>query len=72
MYRLSRLRFIFPIGLLICFFLDGSLSKIFAPLFFADPYSMVSCLTLLWLVLAYFFEGDVAIPLTGLQSWSGR
>ena len=65
MYRLSRLRFIFPIGLLICFFLDGSLSKIFAPLFFADPYSIVSCLTLLWLVLAYFFEGDVAIPLTG-------
>ncbi len=65
MYRISRLRFIFPIGLFICFFLDGSLSKLLGQLYFSYPYSMVSELALLWLVLAYFFEDDVQIPLTG-------
>ncbi|WP_251547224.1 rod shape-determining protein MreD [Limosilactobacillus caecicola] len=65
MYRLSRLRFLFPIGLLIAFFLDGSLSKVLANQFFSFPYSMVSQLVLLWLVLAYFFEGTVKIPLYG-------
>ena len=64
MYRLSRLRYLFPIGLFIMFFLDGSLSKIFASFFFSYPYAMVSQLTLLWLVLAYFFEDNVQIPLT--------
>lgn len=65
MYRLSRLRYLFPIGLLICFFLDGSLSKIFASQFFSYPYSMVSQLALLWLVLSYFFEDNIKIPLYG-------
>lgn len=65
MYRLSRLRFLFPIGLFVAFFLDGSLSKVFANQFFSFPYSMVSQLVLLWLVLAYFFEGDITIPLYG-------
>lgn len=65
MYRLSRLRFLFPIGLFIAFFLDGSLSKVFANQFFSFPYSMVSQLVLLWLVLAFFFEGNVKIPLYG-------
>lgn len=64
MYRLSRLRYLFPIGLFIMFFLDGSLSKIFASFFFSYPYAMVSQLTLLWFVMAYFFEGDIQIPLT--------
>lgn len=65
MYRLSRLRFLFPIGLFITFFLDGSLSKVFANQLFAYPYSMVSLLVLLWLVLAFFFEGNIKIPLYG-------
>lgn len=65
MYRLSRLRFLFPLGLFIAFFLDGSLTKVFANQFFSFPYSMVSQLVLLWLVLAYFFEGTVQIPLYG-------
>ncbi|WP_295729857.1 rod shape-determining protein MreD [uncultured Limosilactobacillus sp.] len=65
MYRLSRLRFLFPIGLLLAFFLDGSLSKVFANQFFSFPYSMVSQLVLLWLVLAYFFEENIKIPLYG-------
>ena len=64
MYRLSRLRFLFPIGLFVALFLDGSLSKVWASLFFSYPYNMVSHLVLLWLVLAYFFEGNIKIPLT--------
>lgn len=64
MYRLSRLRFLFPIGLFIALFLDGSLSKVWASLFFRYPYNMVSQLVLLWLVLSYFFEGNIKIPLT--------
>ncbi|MBM6940820.1 rod shape-determining protein MreD, partial [Lactobacillus coleohominis] len=65
MYRLSRIRFLFPIGLFIAFFLDGSFSKVFANQFFSFPYTMVSQLVLLWLVLAYFFEADIKIPLYG-------
>ena len=65
MYRLSRIRFLFPIGLFIAFFLDGSLSKVFANQFFSFPYTMVSQLVLLWLVLSYFFEGNIKIPLYG-------
>lgn len=65
MYRLSRLRFLFPIGLFVAFFLDGSFSKVFANLFFSFPYSMVSQLVLLWLVFTYFFEGDIQVPLYG-------
>lgn len=65
MYRLSRLRFLFPIGLLVAFFLDGSLSKVFARQLFGYPYSMVSLLALLWLVLAFFFEDNIQIPLYG-------
>lgn len=63
MYRLSRLRFIFPIGLFLALFLDGSLSNLWARLYFAYPYSMVSELVILWLVLSYFFEQDITIPL---------
>ena len=63
MYRLSRLKYIFPIGLFVCLFLDGALSHVWAPLFFSYPYSMVSELVLLWLVLSYFFQDDIEIPL---------
>lgn len=71
MYRLSRLRFVFPIGLFIAFFLDGSLSKIFAGQFFGFPYTMVSQLALLWIVLSCFFEEDVHIPLTAFAVLTG-
>lgn len=71
MYRLSRLRFLFPIGLFITFFLDGSLSKVLANQFFSYPYSMVSQLVLLWLVLSFFFEGNIKIPLYGFAMVTG-
>lgn len=63
MYRLSRLRYVFPIGLLVAFFLDGSLSKLCAGLFFRYPYAVSSQLVMLWLVLTYFFKEDVDVPL---------
>lgn len=63
MYRLSRLKYVFPIGLFVSLFLDGALSHVWAPLFFRYPYSMMSELVLLWLVLAYFFENGIDIPL---------
>ena len=63
MYRLSRLKYVFPLGLFVCLFLDGSLSHVWAPLFFRYPYSMASELVILWLVLSYFFEDGIEIPL---------
>lgn len=63
MYRLSRLKYVFPIGLFVSLFLDGALSHVWAPLFFGYPYSMMSELVILWLVLAYFFENGIEIPL---------
>lgn len=63
MYRLSRLRYVFPIGLFVSLFLDGSLSHVWAPLFFHFPYSMSSELVILWLVLSYFFANGIEIPL---------
>ena len=71
MYRLSRLRFLFPLGLFICFFLNGSLSKIFANQFFSYPYLMVSQLVVLWLIFGAFFEEDIQIPLTGFAVAAG-
>ena len=65
MYRLSRLKYVFPLGLFVALFLDGSLSRVFADFFFHYPYAMVSQLVIVWLVCAYFFEGDVQIPLMG-------
>lgn len=65
MYRLSRLRFVFPIGLFVMFVLDGSVSKVFSGFLFSYPYAMVSHLIVLWLVLACFFEEDVHIPIYG-------
>ena len=57
MYRLSRMRFIFPIVLLLAFFLDGSLSSVFSSFLFSYPYSMVSHLVILWIVLGVIQEG---------------
>ena len=71
MYRLSRLRYIFPLGLFISLFLDGSLSNVWAKLFFSYPYSMMSELVLLWLVLSYYFEEDIEIPLIPFAALAG-
>ena len=71
MYRLSRLRYIFPLGLFISLFLDGSLSNVWAKLFFSYPYSMMSELVLLWLVLSYYFEEEIEIPLIPFAALAG-
>ncbi|MDO4902814.1 MAG: rod shape-determining protein MreD [Limosilactobacillus sp.] len=63
MYRLSRLKYVFPIGLFVSLFLDGSLSHVFAPVLFNYPYFAMSELVLLWIVLAYFFQDNIKIPL---------
>lgn len=63
MLRLSKLRYGFPIGLLLFFFLDGSISQVFSNQMFNYPYTMVSYLVVLWLVLANFFENQISIPL---------
>ena len=71
MYRLSRLKYVFPLGLFIALFLDGSFSKIFAPLMFSYPYSMSSQLVMLWLVLSFFFEENIHIPLVWFSVFAG-
>lgn len=71
MYRLSKLRWVFPIGLLLALYLDGSLSHVFSGLFFHYPSAMSSQLILLWLVLSYFFEDGVKIPLVGFAALAG-
>lgn len=71
MYRLSRLKYVFPLGLFIALFLDGSFSKIFAPLMFSYPYSMSSQLVMLWLVLSFFFEENIQIPLVWFAVFAG-
>ncbi|WP_156112353.1 rod shape-determining protein MreD [Fructilactobacillus fructivorans] len=54
MRRPSRLKFLFPIGLVIAFLLEGSISKLFSPVLF-EKFSMVPYLTLMWLVMATLF-----------------
>lgn len=39
----------------VAFFLDGSISQMFSSMLFNYPNEMVTCITLLWLVLATFF-----------------
>ncbi|WP_102281107.1 rod shape-determining protein MreD [[Lactobacillus] timonensis] len=71
MYRLSRLKYVFPLGLFVALFLDGSFSKIFAPLMFSYPYSMSSQLVMLWLVLSFFLEENIHIPLVWFAVLAG-
>ncbi|CAJ1228785.1 MULTISPECIES: rod shape-determining protein MreD [Lactiplantibacillus] len=61
--RYSRLKIIFPIGLFIALFLDGSLSNVFAGHLFSYPYTSVLHLVLLWLIFAIFLDDrdDLAI-----------
>jgi len=61
-YRLSKLRYGFPIGLIIALFLDGSVSQAFATHLFRNSSVMISHLVILWLVCAVLFEDQVDIP----------
>ncbi|PWF99564.1 rod shape-determining protein MreD [Levilactobacillus bambusae] len=49
---------IFPVGLLLAFFLDGSVSQIFSQQLLQYPYNLISHLVVLWLVLATLFEDN--------------
>ncbi len=54
----STLKYYFPLGLIICIVLDGTLSSLYAQYFFTSSLSIESRLTLLWLVMAIFY-GEV-------------
>ena len=54
--------YIFPIGLILAFFLDGSLSNTLS-LFLYRSYSMVPDLSLLWIVLSIVFNHSVNLHL---------
>ena len=54
--RVSRLRVIFPVGLFLALFLDGSLSNVFAAHLFRYPYSSVLHLVLLWVIFAVYLD----------------
>lgn len=57
MIKNSWLKYIFPIGLLVTFFLDGSLSYNVTGMLYRS-YSMVPYLSLAWLVMTVFFVDD--------------
>lgn len=63
MYRLSKMRFGFPIGLFLMLFLDGSLSQVFSSQMFGVSSVMISHLVVLWLVCGVLFEENMTIPL---------
>lgn len=58
MLQSAKLKYIYPIGLFIAFFLDGIIEQLFSRQLFQYPYSMVSNLTIIWMVLSIFFEGE--------------
>jgi len=64
MLRVTKLRYGFPIGLLLFFYLDGILGADFPRQLISAPYAMSSYLVVLWLVLSGFFEDELQIPLT--------
>ena len=66
MIKGSSLKYVFPIGLVIAFFLDGSLSYNLAP-FLYRSYSMVPYLSLFWLVTAVFFVDDYNLH---IEAWA--
>lgn len=64
MLQSAKLKYLFPIILFTAFFLDGSLNQIFSSTLFQYPYSMICNLTLMWFVMAIFFEGESQINFT--------
>ncbi|GEL15815.1 rod shape-determining protein MreD [Pediococcus cellicola] len=63
MLQSAKIKYIFPIGFFLALFLDGSINLVFSKALFAYPYSMVSNLTILWMILAIFFEGETKLPI---------
>lgn len=63
MLRVTKLRYGFPIGLLLFFYLDGILGAAFPKQLFNYPYTMSSYLVVLWLVYSIYFEDQITIPL---------
>lgn len=63
MLRVTKLRYGFPIGLLLFFYLDGILGAAFPKQLFNYPYAMSSYLVVLWLVCSVYFEDPITIPL---------
>lgn len=57
MLRIKRMRYGFPIILLICFYMDGIVGASFQHQLFNYPYAMSSYLAVLWLVFTVLFEG---------------
>ncbi|XHB65833.1 hypothetical protein ACEY16_09340 [Lactiplantibacillus plantarum] len=69
--RYSRLKIIFPIGLFVALFLDGSVSNVFAGKLFSYPYASVLHLVLLWIVFAVFLDDRDNLSVgIGLHSWA--
>lgn len=50
---------IFVIGLVLMFYLDGSISQVFSSWLYATPNSMVPYLTLMWLSMTAFFTSSL-------------
>nr|WP_272901843.1 hypothetical protein [Levilactobacillus brevis] len=69
MYRLSKLRFGFPIGLFFWLLIDGTVSQVFSVQLFRTPSTMVSHLVVLWLVCGAIFEADSALSMP-LARWA--
>lgn len=59
--RISKLRYFFPLGLLISLLLDGIFSNIFAASFFQANASIESRLIVVWLIMALCF-GQIDHP----------
>lgn len=69
MYRLSKLRFGFPIGLFFWLLIDGTVSQVFSVQLFRTPSTMVSHLVVLWLVCGAIFEAYSALSMP-LARWA--
>ncbi|XIF20410.1 MAG: rod shape-determining protein MreD [Acetilactobacillus jinshanensis] len=70
MIKNSSLKYVFPIGLLIAFFLDGSISYNLMPILYRS-YSMVPYLSLFWLLMAIFFAHDFNLHVEGWAALLG-
>ncbi|WP_367295145.1 rod shape-determining protein MreD [Levilactobacillus yonginensis] len=70
MYRLSKLRFGFPVGLFFLLLIDGAISQVFSVHMFRAPTAMVSHLVVLWLVCGAIFEADSSAFEMPLARWA--
>lgn len=63
MFKKISAGWVFAIGLILMFFLDGSISFVFSPELFNFPNSAVPCLTVLWLELTLIFADRKSLHL---------